>query len=117
MPVGSCPLTLSLLRDILSTKWSPSFVTVTVGVASYLWFIGQGMVWSMPLGSPKGTLPTLLLKSPSTGPSWEFVRGPGTVPQRMPLTLHLIQIHHGVPQLGLLAGGLYPLVRILSDMF
>ena len=33
MPVGSFPLTLSLLRDTLSTKWSPSFVTVAVGIA------------------------------------------------------------------------------------
>ena len=34
MPVGSCPLTLSLLRDSLSTKWSPSFITITVGEVS-----------------------------------------------------------------------------------
>ena len=33
MPVGSCPLTLSLLRDTLSTRWSPSFITIAVGVA------------------------------------------------------------------------------------
>ena len=88
-----------------------------MGVASSIWFIGQGMVWRMPLGSLKGTLLTLLLKSPSTGPSWGLVRGPGTVPQRMLLTLHLIQTHPSVPPFCLLAGGLYPLVRILSDLF
>ena len=33
MPLGSWPLTLSLLRDTLSTKWSPSFITIAVGVA------------------------------------------------------------------------------------
>ena len=55
MPVGSCPLTLSLLRGSLSLKWSPSFITIAVGMASSIWFIGQGMVWRMPLGSQKGT--------------------------------------------------------------
>ena len=59
----------------------------------------------------------LLLKSPSTGPSWGLVRGPGTVPQRMLLTLHMTQIHHCMPQLCLLAGGLCPLAMILSDLF
>ena len=44
MPVGSCPLTLSLLRDTLSTKWSPSFITVAAGMVSSIWFIGLGMV-------------------------------------------------------------------------
>ena len=33
MPVGSYPLTLSLLRDTLSTKWNPSFIIIAVGVA------------------------------------------------------------------------------------
>ena len=88
-----------------------------MGVASSIWFIGQGMVWRMPLGSQKGTLPTLLLKSPSTGPSWGLVRGPGTVPQRMPLTLHLSLTPHCMPRPGLLAAGLYPLARTLSDLF
>ena len=117
MPVGSFPLTLSLLRGTLSTRWSPSFVTIAVGVACSIWFTGLGMGWRMPLGSLRGTSPTLLPKSPSTGPSWALVRGPGTVPQRMLLTLHLIQTHPSVPPFCLLAGGLYPLVKILSDLF
>ena len=69
MPVGSCPLTLSLLRDTLSMKWSPSFVTVTMGGAYNIWFTGLGMGWRMPLGSLRGTSPTPLPRSPSTGPS------------------------------------------------
>ena len=69
MPVGSFPLTLSLLRGTLSTRWSPSFVTVAVGVACSIWFTGLGMGWRMPLGSLRGTSPTPLPRSPSTGPS------------------------------------------------
>ena len=44
MPVGSCPPILLLLGASLSTKWSPSFVTVTVGVVCSIWFIGLDMV-------------------------------------------------------------------------
>ena len=97
MPVGSCPLTLSLLRGTLSTNWSPSFVTITVGVAYSIWFIGLGMAWRMPLGNLRGTSPTLLPRFPSIGPRWGLVRGLGTVPLRMPLTLHLTLSLHSVP--------------------
>ena len=59
----------------------------------------------------------LALRSPSTGPCLGLVKGPDTVPQRMPLTLHLTQTHHCVPRHCLLTGGLCPLARILNDLF
>ena len=117
MPIGSCPLTLSLLRDSLSAKWSPSFITIAVGVVSSIWFIGLCMVWRTPLGSLRGTSPALLSRSPNTGSRWGLVRGLGTVPLRMPLTLHLILSLHSVPQHCLSAGSPNLLVRTLSDLF
>ena len=98
MPVDSCPLTLLLLRGTLSMRWSPSFVTVAVGVACSIWFTGLGMAWRTPRGNLKGTSPTLLPRFPSIGPRWGLVRGLGTVPQKMHQTLHPIQRHHSVPQ-------------------
>ena len=87
-----------------------------MGMASSTWFIGQGMVWRMLLGSLKGMLSTLPPRLLSTGPCWGLVMGPDIVPQRMPLTLHLSLIPHGVTQWGVLATGLCPLARTLSDL-
>ena len=117
MPVDSYPLTLSLLRGTLSMRWSPSFVTVAVGVACSIWFTGLGMAWRTPRGNLRGTSPTPLPRFPSIGPRWGLVRGLGTVPLRMPLTLHLILSCHSVPQHCLSAGGPYLLARTLSDLF
>ena len=117
MPVDSCPLTLLLLRGTLSMRWSPSFVTVAMGVACSIWFTGLGMAWRTPRGNLKGTSRMLLPRCPSIGPRWGLVRGLGTVPQRMPQTSHLIQRHHSVPQPCLSAGDPYLLVRTLSDLF
>ena len=86
MPVGSCHLTLSLLRDTLSTKWSPSIITIAVGVACNIWLIGLGMAWRRPLGNLRGTSPTRLPRFPSIAPRWGLVKGLGTVPLRMPPT-------------------------------
>ena len=117
MPVDSYLLILSLLRGTMSMRWSPSFATIAVGVACSIWFTGLGMAWRMPRGNLKGTSPALLPRFPSIGPRWGLVRGLGTAPLKMPLTLHLILSRHSVPQHCLSTESPYLLVRTLSDLF